>query len=894
MKMTINFPDNDAIDMHLYRFSGTEGISRIFKYNLHMESEDDIDFADIVGKNVTVAWSDDGQTVQRHFNGMIVSLTRRSKREDYYHYQAVMVPRLWLLTRRVNYRIFQNQRIPDIVESILDEYKTDHKLEFVIGDIQSQTYADHKLDYCTQYGETDLNFISRLMEDGGLCYYFTHDASEHTMYIHDSYFDNYPEIYDSEANIVDTRLSDHHRTTDEINRWEHRQEIRSECYTIGDYSFKKITSTINDCKRTECTSPDLSQGLSEIYEYPGLRIVAEDQKDTMIDADAADLAGLRLGQETAAQTRITGGGNYRQFICGHQFIFEGSHYLLTRVTHAASQPRHRSGETRTTRYANTFTCIPIDDSNSSARFRPPRVTPKPVVQGPQTAIVVNDEGTMEARTKYTSGEGGQIDDETWVDEFGRVRVRFHWERAHDGERADDDDYYNSAWLRVSQAWAGQGWGAMHLPHVGQEVIVDFLEGDPDRPIVTGRVYNAKNQPYNYNADTADKHDTMDPKVNPRISGFRDEFGNRLIFNADDTDDEHRGIVLKTPEKESYLRLGKEGAQLKSKANIAKSYRGANLEYGIGTKAEALLGLDASFKLAQSYEVIIGQLFEMMIGNRVEVGVGTKWDYNFSKDLSTTEGDIQSETKKDYKLTAGDGLCLVGGALDKKHQNRSILNAYAEGMMLSFGPEKSTTKSTSDEYGGKILKLSNIVVSIAALVAGFYSAAVEQFDKDQESGFWKITKTGAAHAAISLAAFQALYSSLAFGMYKDKVEPSFHSEPLAYMGMNKEGISFGINPDLEKYKEEQKKVTKEIESKMKWFEKETSVWKKTQAQKELEESKEEEKEIWKKYLEGSLQGKGASSKIMMKDDGSVLINSDGQDWVKGKNWENICIWIKTFH
>ena len=444
----------------LSRFSGNEGMSRLFEFELELFSENHaIDFKQIIGKGVTIRVKlSDGN--ERFFHGIISRFSQKSGMPEkgseapkFSLYTATMVPSLWMLTRTVDSRIFQNKSVPDIIEQIFnDQQFTDYELKL------SGSY-DTK-EYCVQYHETDFNFVSRLMEQEGIFYFFKHEDKKHTLIVADSANENQPCPNQKDVTYkVDNAGFD---SEDRINELEMAQEIRPAKYTVNDYNFKVPNS---DLKAEVSTQKPLGPGEREIYDYPA-KFAKLDEGDR--------LANFRIQEEEAQVTTITGNSRCRDFSSGFTFDLKGYYrtdmnkksYVLTSVTHEAAEPVGLAGPELVASYRNRFTCLPLD-----VPFRPVRTTPKPVVEGTQPALVVGPAG-----------------EEIYTDEYGRVKVQFVWDR--EGKK----DENSSCWIRVSQQWAGAGWGAMFIPHIGHEVIVDFEEGDPDKPIITGRVYNGNNQP----------------------------------------------------------------------------------------------------------------------------------------------------------------------------------------------------------------------------------------------------------------------------------------------------------------------------------------------------------------------------------------------------------------
>jgi type VI secretion system secreted protein VgrG len=442
-------------------FSGSEGLSVPFSFGLDLLSENNnILFEDIIGQNVTVSivLADGGR---RFFNGIISRFSQERGRgeEDnggpgLAHYTASMVPWLWLLTMTSDSRIFQELSVPDIVEQIFTEKGfTDYRINL------HGTY-DRKV-YCVLYRETDFNFISRLLEQEGIFYFFEHENGKHTMILADS-----PDEHKPCPNQESAR---YHQVSgggtleeDVITGLDKMQEIRVGKYTVNDFNFE-IPAT--DLKAEVTSQYPLGPGEREVYDYPA---------EYSTRAEGNRLADLRIQEEEAKITNLTGTSTCRAFSSGYRYDLleyyrddmNDKSYVLVSVNHGAYEAVGGSGEGAGASYTNSFTCIPFD-----VPFRPPLTTPKPMIGGVQSAIVVGPSG-----------------EEIYTDEHGRVKVQFHWDR--EGQKNEN----SSCWIRVSQVSAGAGWGAIDVPRIGHEVIVDFLEGDPDRPIIIGRVYHGTNTP----------------------------------------------------------------------------------------------------------------------------------------------------------------------------------------------------------------------------------------------------------------------------------------------------------------------------------------------------------------------------------------------------------------
>jgi len=440
----------------LQELSGHEAISRLFSYELDLLAydNDSISFEDIVGQNVTITIQlPDGQP--RYINGYVSRFTQGATDERLFtHYHAQVVPWLWFLTHQADCRIFQNMKPPDIISQVLNLSS--------VNDFRTSLQGDYPtLEYCVQYRETSFNFVSRLMEEYGIFYYFDHSSEgEHTMVLMDQ-SSGLPDCPGSPISY-ETKvggLGD----PEVITAWHLQQELRTGKYTVTDYNFTTPSTSLLANMQTVVELP-ASQDL-ELFDYPGIH-TTKDEGDAV--------AKLRMQEEEASHLVTTGSSNCRGFMSGYSFELQNhyrddqnTNYVLTEVQHFASAGDTYTAATEGTEsYSNHFTCIP-----ASIAYRPARVTPKPFVQGPQTALVVGKEG-----------------EEIWVDKYGRVIVQFYWDRQGQGNEN------SSCWIRTSQPWAGGNWGAMWIPRIGQEVIVSFLEGDPDRPIITGRVYNADEMP----------------------------------------------------------------------------------------------------------------------------------------------------------------------------------------------------------------------------------------------------------------------------------------------------------------------------------------------------------------------------------------------------------------
>jgi type VI secretion system secreted protein VgrG len=364
--------------------------------------------------------------------------------------------------------------VPDILKEVLKGLDVDYQIQ---GQFEQR-------NYCLQYQETDLDFASRLMEEEGLYYFFKHTSSKHQMVVANT-TQAHPEVPEITKAIFNE--SGEHR----VYSWEKTQEIRSGKYTVWDYTFEmpakhlEADETVRDFFKAGGVTHKLKVGGNdkyEIYEYPGGYADRFDGIDKGGGDQASELqkifqdnkrtVGIRLQQEAWPGLVIRGASDCRQFTSGHKFRLEkhGDHngmYVFTRLEQSAQlRGVYTSGGKVSLDYHNTFTCVPLE-----VAFRPPRVTPRPIIYGTQTAVVVGPKGQ-----------------EIFTDKYGRVKVQFPWDR--DGK----NDAGSSCWVRVATPWAGKQWGMIHIPRIGQEVVVSFQGGDPDQPLIVGSVYNADLMP----------------------------------------------------------------------------------------------------------------------------------------------------------------------------------------------------------------------------------------------------------------------------------------------------------------------------------------------------------------------------------------------------------------
>src|ERR1022692_1147891 len=437
-------------------FGGTEHISELFHFQLELVSEDfNLDWDQIIDRNVTVGIRQKDGVSFRYFNGYINNFEPMRHEGRFAYYSAEMVPWLWYLTQCQNHLIYQEKTVPQILELVFQNLGfRDYEIK-KLGD-RHQPWIN-----CCQYAENAFVFVSRIMEAEGIYYWFKHEQGKHTMVIADHMASHLPVPYQSTMRY-EHETGNVARTEDTIFSLNMKKVIKPNQYAHKDYNFLipgrqlYFKGPINQFMGSHRTL--------EFYDYPA---------DIDWPQDAPDWGDLRKEVIVADRVTVSGDGNCRSMMPGYRFDLVQHdradldlNYLITKVTHHGHEGSFGGGsDANEATYENSFSCIP-----SSVQYRPTRKTDTPNIGSMQTATVVGPKGK-----------------EIYTDDYGRVKVHFHWDR-----RPPDEN--SSCWIRVMQPIAGPGFGHIWLPRVGQEVIVQFLEGDPDRPVITGCLYNHVNHP----------------------------------------------------------------------------------------------------------------------------------------------------------------------------------------------------------------------------------------------------------------------------------------------------------------------------------------------------------------------------------------------------------------
>jgi type VI secretion system secreted protein VgrG len=445
-----------AKDLMFESMTASAGLSMLGEMQLGLVSEKpDLKPEDLLGKpmTVSVALRDDKQ---RHFHGYVTRFGIGAHRGRYFGYQASVRPWLWFLTRTADCRIFQEQSVPDIVKKVFEDHGN-ASFEFKLF----RSYR--KWVYCVQYRETDYNFVARLLEHEGIYWYIEHGEGTSKVVLVDSQsahdaapgYESLPYYENAGGSSPDTEC---------VSDWSFASEVETDKVALTSYDFERPSTSLKaDAKKSHKYSlPDF-----EMFDFQG---------DYIVTGDGTQWAEDRLDERQSRFQMAHGGSNAHGIEVGrllklakHPRADQNDKYLITAIAvnaHVDAYESNTSANSSAGAFRCDFSAIP-----SGQQFRPPRRTPKPFVQGPQTAVVV--------------GPGGE---EIFTDKYGRVKVQFHWDRL--GKKNEK----SSCWVRVSHPWAGKNFGLVHIPRMGQEVVVDFLEGDPDQPMITGRVYNAEQMP----------------------------------------------------------------------------------------------------------------------------------------------------------------------------------------------------------------------------------------------------------------------------------------------------------------------------------------------------------------------------------------------------------------
>ena len=440
-----------------------ERLSEPFEFSLILPSEQsDLDADQILGKPVVVKIAAK-DSPPRHFHGLATEFAQvnygNPVSQGLSEYRLILRPWLWFLGQTADCRWFQNKSVPDIVQEVCRQAGyTDLRLAL------SGSYDPW--EYCVQFRETDLNFVSRLLEQEGIFYYFEHSESKHVLVLCDDPaqltsapgYASVPFKPASGQNPMDTH--------ENIFEWRVEKSFRSGTHATRQFEFKTPSPVLS---ATSSIARPYNADNFETFDFPALAA-------TSSSAAVERVARLRVQEQQTGQTLAHGAGDALGLATGYVFALEqhpradlNTRYLVRSTAISMSNGSYASGDRRSSPEFN----ISLEAVLTTEPYRPARKTAKPLVHGLQSALVVGPKGS-----------------EIYTDQFGRVKVQFHW------DRQGKMDENSSCWIRVAQSWAGKGWGAVQVPRIGHEVLLAFMDGDPDRPVIVGSAYNGTNHlPY---------------------------------------------------------------------------------------------------------------------------------------------------------------------------------------------------------------------------------------------------------------------------------------------------------------------------------------------------------------------------------------------------------------
>jgi len=704
---TLENNDYGPDQLGVVSFQGTEHISWPYEYEIELAVKFEVDFDKIIGQTALLSLVDGGDN--RLIHGIINRFEYMQQGPTFYRYRATLVPRLWLLSVGEDSRIFQEMTVPEIIEKVLkdagirsDQYRLN----------TNRSYSPR--EYCVQYSESNLNFISRLMEEEGIFYFFEHTNKDHILVIGDHQGANVP--IDSPDTIVYRESTGGVGTNECIEEFNYSNSIRVGKIVLNDYNFKKPAL---DLKAEDNADKDKEL---EVYEYPG------EYEDS---SEGKDLAKLRIEELQVPRKTSNGKINTYRLIPGYRFSLDehpqdtcNIEYLITSVTNNGYQPQTLEEEAGASgeevMQESRFETIP-----ASVPYRSPRETERVRMQGIQTAVVVGPSG-----------------EEIYTDKHGRVKVQFHWDRQ--GKR----DEKSSCWIRVAQLWAGAGWGAMFIPRIGQEVIVDFIEGDPDRPIITGRVYNGEQTPpYPLPADKTKstiKSDSTTGGGGSNEFRFEDKKGSEEIYLhgqkdwtiAIDNDKNqtvgnneslsvgnNRTKTVGTDQSESIganksIEVGADHTEqigANKTLNVGSNHTeaiGANMSLAVGSNKTETVSINSAETVGAAKELSIGAVYQVTVGaamnetvgaakaeevgaaKSVNIGANSSENVGGNKSVDTG-GNISEKAGKDVSIQSGKKMSLsAGDDFSIKGDKKGVIE-IKDKLTIKCGSASITLKKNGD-------------------------------------------------------------------------------------------------------------------------------------------------------------------------------------------------------
>jgi type VI secretion system secreted protein VgrG len=629
-----------------------EQISRLFQIEAELSSEDSgIDLDKVIGKDVTLRLNV-AQKDKRYFAGIVSRLVQVANHGGHAHYRATIVPWLWFLTRTSDCYIFQDMTVPDIIEDVFKHFGfNDYKLKL------SATYP--KWEFCVQYRETDFNFVSRLMEQEGIYYYFEHEDGKHTLVLADSISAHKP--FPGYAEVTFHELEQGAAAREVISDWTVEKEVQPVAYAVQDFDFKKPKTSL---LASSNVPRKYGKAEYEIYDYPG---------EYLEHGEGERLADVRLNELQSQYEVLHGQASARGLAAGHTFKLknhpradQNREYFITGASLRADAGEFAAAVGGGVGTGEFFSCS-VTAIDKSQQFRPARLTPKPIVQGPQTAIVVGPSG-----------------EEIYTDEHARVKVHFHW------DRHDKSDENSSCWIRVSQYWAGKEWGTIHIPRIGQEVIVEFLEGDPDEPIITGRVYNADQvPPYALPANKTQsgiKSRSSKGGSAPNFNEirFEDKKGSEEVYIHAEKD--QNNVV----EHDETTKVGHDRTE--DVGNDEKISISNDRTESVGREESISIGGNRTEDVTKNESVTVGENRTLSVSKDETKDIGGKRSLSVGKDESVevAENRTKSVGKDETVTVQGDLKETVGKSQSTKVSKGIVVDAGDE-IMLKTGSASITMK-----------------------------------------------------------------------------------------------------------------------------------------------------------------------------------------------------------